>query len=114
MGSSFIKKTGMIGLLIILLNIPLAFISDTIEERSMRNNEAHMQIASTWGRAQGITGPVLTIPYYDGEGTLQYACFLSDTLNIKADISPEKRYRGIFEVIVYQAEISMSRHVCQA
>ncbi|WP_321416382.1 cell envelope integrity protein CreD [uncultured Desulfobacter sp.] len=108
MGSSFIKKTSMIGLLIALLNIPLGFISDTIEERSMRNGKAHMQIASTWGRAQGITGPVLTIPYYDSQGTLQHACFLSDTLDITAKISPEKRYRGIFEVIVYRAEISMS------
>lgn len=42
MGSSFIKKTGMIGLLIILLNIPLGLISDTIEERSRRNDAAHM------------------------------------------------------------------------
>lgn len=108
MGSSFIKKIGMIGLLIILLNIPLGFISDTIGERSARNDQAHMQIASTWGQAQGIAGPVLTIPYYDSEGTLQHACFLSDVLDISADISPEKRYRGIFEVIVYRAQIAIS------
>ena len=108
MGSSFIKKTGMIGLLIILLNIPLGFISDTIEERSARNDQAHMEIASTWGQAQRIAGPVLTIPYYDSEGTLQHACFLSDSLDISANILPEKRYRGIFEVIVYEAKIGLS------
>ena len=108
MKQSFFKKTGMIAVLIILLNIPLGVILGVIKERSAWNDQAHREIAATWGAPQNIAGPVLTIPFYDANGDLQSATFLSDTLEISADVTPEKRYRGIFEVIVYNARVSMS------
>ncbi len=98
----------MIAVLIILLNIPLGVILGVIKERSAWNDQAHREIAATWGAPQNIAGPVLTIPFYDANGDLQSATFLSDTLEISADVTPEKRYRGIFEVIVYNARVSMS------
>ncbi|MCG8636715.1 MAG: cell envelope integrity protein CreD [Desulfobacterales bacterium] len=108
MEQSFFKKIGMIAILIILLTVPLQLIFHTIQERSKRNVGAYREIAASWGPAQNITGPVLTIPYYDGDGNVSYGYFLPDTLNVKADLNPEKRYRGIFKIIVYGSEISMA------
>lgn len=107
MEQSFFKKTGVIAFLILLLVIPLRMILSIIQERSYRNDMAHREIAATWGDAQQLFGPVLTIPYYDGDGNTGTAYFLPDSLNIRADLIPEKRYRGIFEVIVYRADISL-------
>ncbi|MCG8683551.1 MAG: cell envelope integrity protein CreD [Desulfobacterales bacterium] len=108
MEQSFFKKTSMILIMIILLIIPLKLILGTIQERSYRNHNAYREISATWGAAQNITGPVLTIPYYDTNGKLRHANFLPQELNVAADIKPEKRYRGIFEVIVYGSDISMA------
>jgi inner membrane protein len=38
----------------------------------------------------------------------EYAHFLPEVLNITGDISPEVRYRGIYEVIVYNSRINLS------
>ncbi|MCG8689426.1 MAG: cell envelope integrity protein CreD, partial [Desulfobacterales bacterium] len=107
MKQSFFKKIGMIAFLIVLLVIPLRMILDMIQERSYRNHQAYREIEAIWGAAQHIVGPVLTIPYYDGDGKTGYAYVLPDILNIHADLMPEKRYRGIFEVIVYRSDISL-------
>lgn len=108
MEQSFFKKISVITMLIIILIIPLKLILGTIEERSYRNCRAYSEISATWGAAQHIAGPILNIPYYDGNGQLHQASFLPRDLDVSADILPEKRYRGIFEVIVYGADISMA------
>jgi len=108
MAQSFFIKIGVIAVLIFMLTFPLVFILSTIRERSVRNDEAFKEISATWGAAQHIAGPVLTIPYYDADGTLSYGYFLPDSLDVNAELVPEKRYRGIFEVIVYKSEVTLA------
>ena len=64
---------------------------------------------------------MLTIPYktvtkvYDNEQTekfklvesVEYAHFLPEKLAVSGDIKPEVRYRGIYEVIVYNSKINL-------
>lgn len=110
-----------IGILILLLLIPVSMVENLIREREYRQKDAIQEVSSKWGEQQTITGLVLTIPYksyskiYEGENneivklveTREYAHFLPDQLNIKSSISPEVRYRGIYEVIVYNSKINL-------
>lgn len=111
-----------IGILILLLLIPVSMVESLIREREARQGEAIVEVSSKWGEQQTITGLVLTIPYktyskvYEGEKTdkfklvesIEYAHFLPEELNISGDLSPEIRYRGIYEVIVYNSKINLS------
>lgn len=97
-------------------------VESLIQERESRQQEAIIEVSSKWGEQQTITGLVLTVPYktyskvYEGEKTdkfklvesIEYAHFLPEVLNINGDISPEIRYRGIYEVIVYNSKINLT------
>jgi inner membrane protein len=109
-------------ILILLLLIPVGMVQDLISERESRQAEAVEEVSDKWGRAQTVSGPVLTVPYrtvekvYDNndpskQRTVEskgYAHFLPEMLDVRGTISPEKRYRGIFEVIVYNASLDIS------
>ena len=107
-----------IGILILLLLIPVTMVRDLIREREYRQKDAIQEISAKWGGEQTITGLVLSVPYYinskvydDKDNsyklvrTKEYAHFLPDQLIIEGDISPEMRYRGIYEVIVYNSSL---------
>ena len=111
-----------IGILILLLLIPVSMVESLIREREYRQEEAIREVSSKWGEQQTITGLVLTVPYktyakvYEKENTQnfklvesrEYAHFLPEALNIQGEISPEVRYRGIYEVIVYNSKVKLS------
>ncbi|HSZ72100.1 MAG TPA: cell envelope integrity protein CreD, partial [Cytophagaceae bacterium] len=111
-----------IGILILLLLIPVSMVEDLIREREYRQQEAIQEVSSKWGEQQTITGLVLTVPYktyekvFEGENTNKfkvvesraYAHFLPEALNITGEISPDIRYRGIYEVIVYNSKINLT------
>jgi inner membrane protein len=111
-----ILKVASIGILILILLIPASMIQSLIREREMRQDEAINEINNIWGHEQTITGPILTIPYFEYykndkdelTKTTSYAHFLPQNLSIDANIDPEKRYRGIFEVVVYESQIHLS------
>ncbi len=112
--NNMILKSFFIGLLILLLLIPATFIQSLVSERSSRQTEAVKEISSKWAGSQTITGPVIGIPYmevvtYEKNTTevKKWAYFLPDKLDIQARISPEKRYRGIYEVVVYTSELQI-------
>lgn len=111
-----------IGILILLLLIPVSMVENLIKERETRHTEAIAEVSSKWGEQQTITGLVLTVPYktyekvyskdnadkYNLVESIKYAHFLPDVLNISGDIFPEIRYRGIYEVIVYNSKIKIT------
>ncbi|TAM98577.1 MAG: cell envelope integrity protein CreD [Chitinophagaceae bacterium] len=108
-------KGAFIGILTLLLLIPMAFISFLVNDREQRHNAAYKEVSSKWAAPQTLTGPVLVIPYQvsskDEKGNLQteikQAYFLPDSLQINGAIQPEKRYRGIYEVILYRSSLTM-------
>lgn len=109
-----ILKSFFIGILILLLLIPAAFIQSLVSERSSRQAEAVKEISSKWAGSQTVTGPVIGIPYmetvaYEKNTTevKKWAYFLPDKLDIQARMVPEKRYRGIYEVVVYTSELQI-------
>ena len=111
---SIMLRVISIAILVLLLLIPASMIEDLIRERSSYRDAAIREVSSKWGEAQTITGPVLTLPYTnyfkDNEGkvtsTTEYAHFLPESLTVTAELQPETRYRGIYDVVVYTTQIS--------
>ena len=117
--NSISMRLVVIGFLILLFLIPIAMIDDLVYERQERKYDAIDEISSTWGLPQTIAAPFLSVPYWDytkttdedGEPriikTKQKAHFLPLDLNIEGEINPEIRYRGIYDVVVYNCSLSI-------
>lgn len=103
-----------IGFLILILMIPTLFMSNLVRERKMRRNTVVHDVARQWsGGEQSILGPILSIPYKsfykDEKGkvhlSIHYAHFLPEALDIKGELLPEERYRGIYKVALYDSQL---------
>ena len=114
---SVLFKMLVIGLLILALGIPLMMVRGQILERRQRRESVVSEVYSTWGNAQTLGGPVLTVPYQvhsrDNKGKVvststYHAYFLPETLKVDGRLFPELRRRGIFEVAVYRADLHVS------
>jgi inner membrane protein len=110
---SVILRMVLIGILAICLLIPSALIVALVSERKNARDGAVSEVSDKWGNAQTILGPVLTIPYVikstpkNGE-VVQTACLLHvlpEDLSIAVTLTPTIRYRGIYEVVVYSAQL---------
>ncbi len=113
------QKIGVKGLIVTILTLvlllPTYFIDSVIYDRIGQQTNAAADISSKWAEAQTLTGPFVTVPfkdtYKDEKGNLVsgkgYFHILPDQLNITGAIVPEKRYRGIFQVVVYNAKLSI-------
>ena len=110
-----------IGILILFLLIPVSMVKNLIKEREYRQQDAIEEVSSKWGKKQTVTGLVLTVPYntyskvfdtktekYNLIKSREYAHFLPDQLTINGEVLPELRYRGIYEVIVYNSKLNLT------
>ncbi len=103
----------IIGFLIIIFFIPALMIQELIRERQERRDGAINEVSAQWGQEQTLTGPILSVPYnyhFKNEKeeivtTVMYAHFLPENLLISGKISPEVRNRGIYEVVLYHADL---------
>jgi inner membrane protein len=113
--SKVLIKGSLIAGLVLLLLIPTHFVKNVIEERESRQKEVFAEISSRWAGKQSITGPVLVLPYKetvtgpDGGTTVvrKLSYTLPDRLNLETTVVPEKRHRGIFQVMLYSSTINM-------
>lgn len=114
-GKLFLKAI-IIFIMALGLWIPTYFIRGIIDERESRQREAIADISNKWAGAQTVTGPVLLIPYLEDTRNSQgepieirhTAFFMPDKMEVNSIIVPEKRHRGIYQVIVYRSNISIS------
>lgn len=102
--------------LMLVLLIPTAMIEGLISERQYRREEAVREVSQKWGNDQRIAGPVLVLPFEqidrgtDGKEIARqnrFAYFLPNELSINGQATPEKRYRGIFEVVLYSSQLRL-------
>ena len=114
-------KLGTIVFITLVLLIPTSMIRSLITEREATQNEAIKEVSSKWAEQQTISGPFVSIPYYryvkevsskdSAEKIVQvkdYLHILPSQLNISGNINPEKRYRGIYEIVVYNSKLEIS------
>lgn len=117
---SMTMRAALVAVLVLLLLIPLAMVRDLIHEREYRKDDAAREVSATWGGGQTITGPLVSVPFQatvrvdlgDGRSEMrnvtQYAHFLPGKLDVAATLDPEKRHRGIYDVVVYKGHIEIA------
>ncbi len=109
-----------LGFLVLLMLIPVSIVEDLVRERQERQGMAIQEVSAKWGYPQIIKGPVLTVPYvvlskvWDAREqrhqtirSTHTAHFLPEDLEIQGSITPEVRYRGLYEVVVYRAKVTI-------
>jgi inner membrane protein len=114
-------KVSIIIFIGLLLLIPTSMISELIRERENTQIEAIREVSSKWGGEQTISGPYVSIPYlryvkeYAKKDSIEkivqikeYIHFLPTSLAINGSISPEKRNRGIYDIVVYNSRLNLS------
>ncbi|HDZ41027.1 MAG TPA: cell envelope integrity protein CreD [Bacteroidetes bacterium] len=109
-------KMVLIGLMAIMFLVPLQLIRMLIQERAENSLAVQGQISREWSKAQTITGPVLNIPVIRSvrsggnriayENTLLHV--MPDNLYIKGEINPRIRYKGIYESVIYEADLKLA------
>lgn len=98
----------ILGGLVVVLMIGIWMIRSLVAERSARAKAAQEEIASSWGQAQTIGGPVLIVPFRNRVSlTTQRARFLPARLHIKGQLKPERRHRGIFTSVLYRGDLDV-------
>lgn len=108
-------KIILIAALVIVLQIPISMVESLIHERKARQDQAVEETTQIWGRQQSLLGPILTIPYVetwkDSGGYvrthIQTAHFLPEYIHFQGHIIPQIRYRGNFEVMLYETSIKV-------
>jgi inner membrane protein len=91
-----------------------------VHERENIQEQAIFEVSSKWSEGQTITGPYLTVPFdkyikqysksdstYKTVKTREYLHVLPNELKFVGSINPEKRYRGIYEVVVYESNFKI-------
>ena len=114
--TSVTLKLISIGILILILLIPTSMLTSLIRERQNIRDNATDEVSSKWGLQQTIGGPVISVPYKETvkdengfiEEVTRYAHFLPDQVNITGTVLPEKRYRGIYVVMLYKVQLHVS------
>ena len=109
-------KGFIIFVLSLVLLIPTLFIINLISEREGRKNEAIHEVSDKWGNTQTVLGPIVAIPYEkvsrDDKGKeysreIKHLFVLPENLQVDGNINSEKRYRGIFEVVLYGGKLQL-------
>ncbi len=117
LGKSVGLRLVVIGTITLILMIPLAIIADLVDTRSVTHDKTLSSIGDEWSGGQTLLGPVMVVPFstvnYVSGATgeplpaVRYAFFLPDTLTINGVVEPEIRYRGIYQTILYTADLSI-------
>lgn len=102
--------------LVLLMAIPLLFISKTSFERAGRANEVAQEVASRYGHEQIVTGPVLVAPYIEtgADGMAirsgEYVVF-AETGELKSrDFKTTLVKRSLFKIPTYRTDLTISAH----
>lgn len=111
--------------LALLFYIPLGMIDSVTDSRMDNLRYAVQDVSGVWGESEQIAAPIISIPVrftyeesiyndilkrYEKKPvifTRTYA-FLPEDLNIEAELVPEMRHKGIYNVLVYTARLHIS------
>jgi len=121
MNSYSVKMVIVTGLAIVLL-IPSILIQELIQERIKLSEQVKNELYAQWGGKQVVAGPVLNVPFTvqlqneNNQGTTTQkgvAHFLPESLKTDGVLVPEKRKRGIYEVVVYEGTLMLKGSFAQ-
>jgi len=117
LGKSIELRLAAIAVITLILMIPLAIIADLVNDRSVARDETLDNIGEEWSGKQTLLGPIVVVPFSSSEyvsgstgmplKTTMHAFFLPNTLTVSGSIEPEIRYRGIYQTILYTADLTI-------
>ncbi|MCY4158089.1 MAG: cell envelope integrity protein CreD [Bacteroidetes bacterium] len=118
LGKSIELRLAAIALITLILMIPLAIVADLVNDRSLTHDKTLSDIGEEWSGKQTLLGPIVVVPFSSSEyvsgstgeplKTTMHAFFLPNTLTVSGSIEPEIRYRGIYQTILYTADLTIS------
>lgn len=117
----------MVGLLVIILLIPLSYISNLINERAYRQQDVVNEINQKWGNNVLVYGPILKLPYKTYTETktfnektktyfketqthIKHAYVFPEQLNAVVDVNSKTLKRGNFESAVFTTQMDFAGH----
>jgi inner membrane protein len=115
-------KLALVGGLLLLLLVPNLLIEAVIAERESYQEQVREGIARSWGPAQSVLSPVLVVPTRgpaprssDEKGPVRWErgaiAVLPTQLKAEARIAPQRRRRGLFEAVIYDAKLVFSASI---
>ncbi len=107
-------KAIVTGILIMVMLIPMIFVSNLVNERALRRAAVEKDVSSKWASPQTVSGPYLYVPYKkmipgsDGKpfAFSGYFFILPEQLSIAGNIDTEERRRSIYKVLLYKTQVS--------
>lgn len=90
----------VIGAISLILWIGLAFVLNNVSERSERRDQVYAEMSQNSAGPQTIAGPFLVL----GKDQI----IVPKKLKIEGKFETEKRYRSLFEVLMYQSKLKMA------
>ena len=85
--------------------IPLGLVSCVASDRDRNYQQAVTSVGRSWGLEQRISGPLILIPIDDEDGD-DFVAIMPEELDLQMAASHEFRRRVIFEVPVFEVEVS--------
>ena len=116
MRNSATARLVVMAFLAVALIVPLTWVYSIVGERESRRAAAIEEVSNTWAGMQTVGGPVLAVPYTttwtDDAGrrkrSAARAFLLPRDVHVEGKVDTELRYRGIFQVPVYRATLTIS------
>src|SRR5438270_11472969 len=101
MNKKLLFKVLIIGIIILVLQMPAMYVQGLVTERESRQKEAINEVSSKWSGKQNLAGPILVLPYWKADNDSvknkslhkHYAYFLPDELRIQSSLYPQERHR---------------------
>ena len=112
----------IIGVLALTMLVPLMLVGGVAWERQDYYEDARAEVAEAWGGSQQLAGPFLLVdetynckePGEDGKvrwvTCRKRVVFLPQSLDVQAEVSHQFRRRAIYDVPVYQADVTLNGH----
>ncbi len=106
-------KIALIGVVALSMLVPLAMVQSQIHDRQRAADSSCEEVASSWGRAQTLTGPVLAFSYdveaLDKEQKkatrLETVTVYPRSLSYDIDLPTQTLHRSIYDIMVYGSDV---------
>lgn len=109
----FIKAV-IIAFLAVILLLPARLIQEIINDREDSWNRAVEEVSSKWAYPQTVTGPIISVPCTlpqigpNLQPIREFVQILPSELTISGNVTPEVRHRGIYDVMLYKADLHVN------
>lgn len=116
-GNNKILYKGIVtGILILVMLIPMIFVSNLVHEREQRRKTVEKDVSEKWATPQRLSGPYLYVPYQKsstdekGKTVITYGDFfmLPEQVSFDGNIDTEERRRSIYKVLLYKTQLTGS------